>query len=592
VRFKRLLFLLFTLVCVSAGAGNGFAIKTVVIDAGHGGKDPGAIGPGKTNEKDVALAVALKLGEYIHANFPDVNVIYTRKTDVFIELHERAEIANKNKADLFIAIHCNSTPTPTAYGTSTYVLGLHRTEANLEVAKRENSVILLEDDRDKNYEFDPNSPEGHIMMSMKQNAFLDQSIDMASKIEGQYEGGAKRKSLGVKQAGFYVLYKTAMPSILSEIGFISNPTEEKFLASEKGQEMIAASLFKAFKDYKFEMENSEGEQFAYEEAKKKAAASVDTAPVVKKQAPVAETVKTTEPAVKEVKPAAVSAPVTTEKDNAYVTTQSGRKIRKPIDNASGGGIAPVAVKQAENPPVKTETKKLANDEVVSSVSNGEPKTTEVSSSDLKSTDDLPVAPDKTTSKQKPDTVKPEPVKSSEVAESKPAAEGKKVEAGNSGGAVIEAKPEPVKKPAPKPEITETKPAARVPVTTKNDDKPTTSVKPVKKSADADVTTKHVAKTEDEGAAGVMTFKVQLIALKGAMKSSEVTKVTKALGAISNETIPDKDLIRYYAGNSKTYAEARKKLAIAVETGYKDAFIVGFKDEKRYGPEKLKAYQNQ
>jgi N-acetylmuramoyl-L-alanine amidase len=203
VSFKRLLFLLLSIMSVSGYGGGSFAIKTVVIDAGHGGKDPGAIGPGKTNEKDVALAVALKLGDYIQKNFPDVNVIYTRKTDVFIELHERADLANKNKADLFIAIHCNSNNSPAIYGTSTYVLGLHRTEANLEVAKRENSVILLEDDRDKNYEFDPNTPEGHIIMSMKQNAFLDQSIDIASKIEGEYESTAKRKSLGVKQAGFY-----------------------------------------------------------------------------------------------------------------------------------------------------------------------------------------------------------------------------------------------------------------------------------------------------------------------------------------------------------------------------------------------------
>ena len=635
------MFLLFTLVSAVAYAGNGFAIKTIVIDAGHGGKDPGAIGPGKTNEKDVALAVALKLGEYIHTNFPDVNVIYTRKTDVFIELHERAEIANKNKADLFIAVHCNSTPTPAAYGTSTYVLGLHRTEANLEVAKRENSVILLEDDHDKNYEFDPNSDAGHIIMSMKQNAFLDQSIDIASKIEGQYEGGAKRKSLGVKQAGFYVLYKTAMPSILSEIGFISNPTEEKFLASEKGQEQIATSLFKAFKDYKFEMENSEGEQYAYEEAKKKAAASVDTAPAIKKQVAVKETVKTTEPPAKEpvkkeavkeeVKPAVVekkepvTTPANTETDNAYVTTQSGRKIRKPIDNASGGGIAPVAVKPVENPPVKTEPKpvavnkpveeakpevqpetKKATSEEVAPVT-AEPAKTEVSTSGFKSTDDLPVAAKTEAKKEveapKVDTpeVKPEPkpVKKKETEVSRPAAEGKKVVAGNSGGAANEPKPEPVKKPAPKPEVTESKPVKteskpleKVPVN-KTEEKPVASSKTTKKTTDTEVKTKPAAKPEAENTAeGVMTFKVQLIALKGAMKSSEVTKVTKVLGTISNEAIPDKDLIRYYAGNSKTYAEAKKKVAIAVETGYKDAFIVGFKDGKRYGPEKLKAYQNQ
>ncbi|HWB62303.1 MAG TPA: N-acetylmuramoyl-L-alanine amidase, partial [Chitinophagales bacterium] len=230
-----------------------------MIDAGHGGKDPGAIGPDKINEKDVALAVALKLGDYIEKNFPDIKVIYTRKKDEFVELYERADIANKAKADLFICIHCNSNTNPSAYGTSTYVLGLHRTEANLEVAKRENSVILLEDDRDKNYEIDPNSPEGNIIMSMKQNAYLDQSIDIASKIENEFETNARRKSLGVKQAGFYVLYRTTMPSLLSEIGFISNPDEEKFLNSAKGQDIMATSLFKAFKAYKFEMENkSEG----------------------------------------------------------------------------------------------------------------------------------------------------------------------------------------------------------------------------------------------------------------------------------------------------------------------------------------------
>ena len=254
MRFQPLLFLVCLLAFTGAFAGNGVSIKTIVIDAGHGGKDPGATGPGKTNEKDVALSVALKLGDYIHKNYASINIIYTRQTDKFLELHERAEIANKNKADLFIAVHCNSSTSASIYGTSTYVLGLHRTEANLDVAKRENSVILMEGDRDKNYEFDPNTPEGNIIMSMKQNAFLDQSIDIASKIESQYETIGKRKSLGVKQAGFYVLYKTTMPSLLSEIGFLSNPDEEKFLASAKGQDQIASSLYKAFKEYKYEME--------------------------------------------------------------------------------------------------------------------------------------------------------------------------------------------------------------------------------------------------------------------------------------------------------------------------------------------------
>jgi len=365
VRFKSILFKTSFFLFAHAAANNNFSIKTVVIDAGHGGKDPGASGPGKTNEKDIALIVALKLGDYITKNFPDVNVIYTRKTDVFLELHERAEIANKAKADLFIAIHINSSPNPEFYGTSTYVLGLHRTEANLEVAKRENSVILLEDDRDKNYEFDPNSPEGHIIMSMKMNAFLDQSIDLASKVENQFENYAKRKSLGVKQAGFYVLYKTTMPSLLAEIGFISNPEEEKFLGSVKGQDQLATALLNAFRTYKTEMEGGLGDKMAAEQKEEaapvKEPVKTETkteAPVVKKEAePVKPETKTEPPVVKkEVEPVK-----TTTANSDFVMTKSGKNIKKPIEHSSGGGkaapkLVPVPVKK-EEPVVKKEEPK-------------------------------------------------------------------------------------------------------------------------------------------------------------------------------------------------------------------------------------------
>lgn len=365
MRFKSILFITSFFLFAHANANNNFSIKTVVIDAGHGGKDPGASGPGKTNEKDIALIVALKLGDYITKNFPDVNVIYTRKTDVFLELHERAEIANKAKADLFIAIHINSSPNPEFYGTSTYVLGLHRTEANLEVAKRENSVILLEDDRDKNYEFDPNSPEGHIIMSMKMNAFLDQSIDLASKVENQFENYAKRKSLGVKQAGFYVLYKTTMPSLLAEIGFISNPEEEKFLGSVKGQDQLATALLNAFRTYKTEMEGGLGDKMAAEQKEEatqvKEPVKTETkteAPVVKKEAEPVKAETKTEPAVvkKEVEPVK-----TTTANADFVMTKSGKNIKKPIEHSSGGGKAapkpePV-VKKEEPKPVVAEPKK-------------------------------------------------------------------------------------------------------------------------------------------------------------------------------------------------------------------------------------------
>ncbi len=232
-----------------------YRIKTVVIDPGHGGKDPGALGHSTSREKDIVLKVGLKLGQYLNDNFPDIKVVYTRQTDEFIELHERAAIANKEQADLFISIHCNASPSPSAYGTEIYVLGLHRTEENLAVAKRENSVIMMEDDYTDHYEgFDPNSPEGYILISMVQNAHLKQSIDFASMVDDQFGSRVHRKSRGVHQAGFMVLYKTAMPSILVELGFISNKNEEAFLSSEDGTSYMASAIFRAFKDYKMSVE--------------------------------------------------------------------------------------------------------------------------------------------------------------------------------------------------------------------------------------------------------------------------------------------------------------------------------------------------
>ena len=165
----------------------GYKVTKVVIDAGHGGKDPGCNGI-RTKEKDVALAVALKLGKYIEQNFPDVTVIYTRKDDNFVELFQRAEIANKNKADLFISIHCNANPSTSATGVETYVMGLHKSEANLNVAKKENASILYEDNYKKKYDgFDPNLPEAYIIFSLYQNAYLDQSVSLASDVEKRFK---------------------------------------------------------------------------------------------------------------------------------------------------------------------------------------------------------------------------------------------------------------------------------------------------------------------------------------------------------------------------------------------------------------------
>lgn len=228
-------------------------IKTVVIDAGHGGHDTGCR-YGGVEEKNVALAIALRLGKLIEQNFKDVKVIYTRTNDTFIELRERPAIGNRNNADVFISIHCNANPKTTVYGTETYVMGLHKTQGNLDVAKRENEVILLEDNYEKHYEgFDPNSPEGHIYFSLFQNAYLDQSLTLASNIEKQLMAN-KRTSRGVKQAGFLVLWKANMPSILIETGFLSNDQERNFLKSSAGQDSLATGIFNAFKAYKTTLE--------------------------------------------------------------------------------------------------------------------------------------------------------------------------------------------------------------------------------------------------------------------------------------------------------------------------------------------------
>jgi len=230
-------------------------IRTVVIDAGHGGKDPGALG--KTSaEKNITLSVALKLGQYITKNHPETKVIYTRSDDSFVELYKRADIANKNKADLFISIHCNASKSRIHYGAETFVMGLHRSQANLEVAKLENAAVLYEENYQTRYDgFDPNTPETEIIFSMYQNLYRQQSLLLASNIQNQLNTVASRFDRGVKEAGFLVLYHTTMPSVLVELGFISNENEENFLKSKAGQEKLATSLASAFNAYKMEVEN-------------------------------------------------------------------------------------------------------------------------------------------------------------------------------------------------------------------------------------------------------------------------------------------------------------------------------------------------
>lgn len=235
-------------------------ISTVVLDAGHGGKDPGALGTKryKTTEKDVALAVTLLVGKYLNENLPDLEVIYTRKDDRFVELMERSNIANRNKADLFISIHCNSNARPDPHGCETFVMGLHKTEANMKVAMKENEAILFEDDHELRYDgYDPKDPESMIALSLRQNAYLDHSLLLSSLIQAQFKERVGRVDRGVKQAGFLVISYTTMPAVLVELGFLTNPKEEDFLQSRQGQEYMASAIYRAIKDYVKKLEDKD-----------------------------------------------------------------------------------------------------------------------------------------------------------------------------------------------------------------------------------------------------------------------------------------------------------------------------------------------
>ena len=233
---------------------NGSKISVVVIDPGHGGKDPGA-SIGHAQEKDIVLDIAIKLGSILQQNHPDIKVIYTRTKDVFIPLHKRAEIANKSEADLFISIHVNAVDAKSVQGTETFVLGLHRNKENLEVAQKENAAILLEENYQATYEdFDPNSDESYIMFASMQEEFQKQSVLFASNIQDEFRTHAKRIDRSVKMAGFLVLRRTTMPSVLIETGFLSHSKERDFLLSQAGQSTLAKSIYKAFDNYKTEVE--------------------------------------------------------------------------------------------------------------------------------------------------------------------------------------------------------------------------------------------------------------------------------------------------------------------------------------------------
>lgn len=233
------------------------AVRKVVIDAGHGGKDSGTVARGHNHqhEKVIALAIAMRLGKYIENNFSDVQVIYTRTKDVYLTLNQRAKIANEANADLFISIHVDAVANKAVTGASVYVLGLHRSEDNLKVAMRENAVMMQEDDYKTEYAgFDPNNAESYIIFSLMQNQYLNNSMTMASFVDKYLKTKTRRHTKGVKQAGFYVLREVGMPSVLVETGYITNNSDADFLCSKEGQDKTALAIFNAFKDYKSFME--------------------------------------------------------------------------------------------------------------------------------------------------------------------------------------------------------------------------------------------------------------------------------------------------------------------------------------------------
>ena len=242
---KRLLCMLLLVVTTLTAAAH----FTLVLDPGHGGKDPGAIGR-RGQEKNINLAVALAVGRLIEANLPDVKVVYTRKTDIFVELGERANIANRAKADLFISIHTNALPAgKLKSGAETYTLGMHRAADNLAVAKRENAAIMLENDYENRYEgFDPKSSESYIIFEFMQDTYMERSVELATTIQSHFRR-AGRVDGGVHQAGFLVLRNTSMPACLVELGYISTPAEENYLLSDRGINELANSIYQAIKDY-------------------------------------------------------------------------------------------------------------------------------------------------------------------------------------------------------------------------------------------------------------------------------------------------------------------------------------------------------
>lgn len=310
---------------------------TVVLDAGHGGHDPGAIGS-FSREKDLNLAVTLQLGAIIEQKFKDVNVIFSRKSDKYLTLQERADVVNNHHADLFICIHTNSAQSSSAYGAESFTLGLAKTKANLDVAMRENSVITLEENyKTKYHGFDPNSVDSYIMFEFMQDKYIDRSVEFASTIQKQFKSYCSRADRGVRQAGFWVLHRSACPSVLVELGFISNPAEERYLNSDIGQKEMATAIFNAFVDYKREHDKKSGRQTSQvykveptvkteEISKPQIKPKEDSKPIIVEVKPIVQDTTTPEPKTKNLaKKTAITKPIIVETQTIEKSVQNESK---------------------------------------------------------------------------------------------------------------------------------------------------------------------------------------------------------------------------------------------------------------------------
>jgi N-acetylmuramoyl-L-alanine amidase len=310
----------------------------VVIDAGHGGKDPGTVGL-KSKEKNINLAVALKTGQYIKDNLKEVKVIYSRDDDTFIGLAERADVANRNKADIFISIHSNAMNDKRFAGAETWVLGQSKDEANLQLAMKENSVITFEKDYQAKYEgYDPNSVESFIIFSLMQNTYLKQSTEFASMIQDQFRERVGRKDRGVKQAGFVVLWRTTMPSVIVELGFLSNAEEEKYLMSEAGQDYLASAIYRAFRDYKQTIDSRSGLNANGTVSGKPEASVIDDS-ISKHAAEVKKEEETPLPAP--VPPLTEIRPEVVTEDIVFMVQISAMPMNKPMSQSQLSGIETV-----------------------------------------------------------------------------------------------------------------------------------------------------------------------------------------------------------------------------------------------------------